>query len=44
MTYIGIGLAKNTNLEKLSLSDNDIHTKESISYIVRGLLENYDGS
>ncbi len=44
MTYIGSGLAKNTTLEKLSLSDNDIHTKKSIAFIVKGLLENSDGS
>ena len=44
MAYVGQGLAKNSTLEKLSLSDNDIYSKESIAHLVRGLLDNLEGS
>ena len=44
MAYMGIGLAKNQTLERLHLVENNFGDKESIQYIVKGLLDNQEGS
>ena len=44
MVYMGLGLAKNCTLEKLSLSENNFAEKECINLLVKGLLDNIDGS
>ena len=44
MVYMGLGLAKNCTLEKLSLSENNFAEKECIHLLVKGLLDNIDGS
>jgi len=40
MAYLGLGLSKNSTLEKLSLSENNFAEKECVNYIVKGLLDN----
>ena len=44
MVYMGLGLAKNVTLERLSLGENLISERESMQYLVRGLLDNVEGS
>lgn len=44
MAYIGLGLSKNNTLERLSLSDNDLYDRDSMQYLVKGLLENVKSS
>jgi len=44
LAQMGLGLAKNTTLEKLTLANNDIADKEAIGHLIKGLLENTEGS
>ena len=44
MAYIGIGLSKNVTLERLVLSENDFCGRECIHYLVKGLIDNQEGS
>ena len=44
MAYLGIGLSKNTTLERIILSENELCGRESIHYLVKGLIDNKEGS
>ena len=44
MAFMGLGLAKNVTLERLSISENNLTDRESIQHLVKGLLENIEGS
>ena len=44
MAYMGLGLSKNITLERLNLSENNFCDRESINYLVKGLLDNQEGS
>lgn len=44
MAYIGIGLSKNTTLERIVLSENEFSGRESMHYLVKGLIDNQEGS
>lgn len=41
---MGLGLTKNITLERLILASNDIADREALNHIVKGLLENTEGS
>ena len=44
MAYIGIGLSKNLTLERIVLSENEFSGRESVHYLVKGLIDNQEGS
>jgi len=44
MAFIGLGLSKNFTLERIVLSENDFCGRESIHYLVKGLLDSQVGS
>ena len=44
MAYMGLGLSKNVTLERINLSDNNFCDRESIHFLVKGLLDNQEGS
>ena len=44
MSFLGVGLAKNVTLERLSISENNLSDRESIQHVVKGLLDNEEGS
>lgn len=44
MAYMGLGLSKNVTLERINLSDNNFCDRESIHFLVKGLLDNKEGS
>ena len=44
MAFIGLGLTKNATLERCILSDNEFCGRESVHYLVKGLLDNHTGS
>ena len=41
---MGLGLSKNITLERIVLSENDFCNRECIHYLVKGLLDNQEGS
>ena len=41
---MGLGLSKNITLERIVLSENDFCDRECIHYLVKGLLDNQEGS
>ena len=41
---MGLGLTKNITLERLILASNDIADREALNHIVKGLLDNTEGS
>lgn len=43
LAQIGHGLSKNVGLERLNLQSNEISERESIHYLVKGLLDNKEG-
>lgn len=44
LTQISLGLSKNTKLKRLVLQGNDIAERDSVQRLVRGLLDNTEGS
>ena len=44
MAFLGVGLGKNVTLERLSIGENNLSDRESIQHLVRGLLDNIEGS
>ena len=44
MSFLGVGLAKNVTLERLSINENNLSDRESIQHVVKGLLDNEEGS